>query len=107
MPQQRQPPTVNGPVHGVPCPHCGRTNDLRELDSQNLLDTGAEIVCSALDGTPSGGHCGRLFQVVRIQAVKFVVVAPMHKAPRQRLPAAQPARAVAPGGGIIRRLLGK
>jgi hypothetical protein len=105
MPQQRQPPTVNGPVHHVPCPHCGRRNDLRELDSQNLLDTGSEIICSPVDGAPNTGHCGRLFAVVGIRAVKFVVVAPLHKPARAGLPAAQPARAVAPG--LLQRLLGK
>lgn len=102
---QRQPPTVNGPVHHVPCPHCGRPNDLRELDSQNLLDTGAEIICSSVDGSAGTGHCGRLFMVSAVRIVKFVVVVPLHKVVRQGLPAAEPARAVAPG--LLQRLLGK
>ncbi len=109
MPQHlqrgQQPPTTNGPVHAVVCPHCGRPNDLRELDSQNLLDTGSEIVCSPLEGERDTGHCGRVFIVVRIQMIKAVVVTPSARPARHVAPAAQPARAVAPG--FLQRLLGK
>lgn len=99
----KAPPTTNGPVHHVPCPHCGKANDLRELDGQNLLDTGAEIICAPLDRTtPSVGYCGRMFQVVGILHVKLIRVAPMHAQPRHTLPQAQPAYTI--GHRQVRRL---
>ncbi len=101
----RQPPIVQGPVEQVPCPHCGRPNDMREIDSQNLLDTGSDFQCGPVDGQPNTGHCGRVFQVVRIRLVKLVAVIPVQRAPRAELPAAQPARAVSPG--VLRKLLGR
>jgi hypothetical protein len=107
--QQRRssapPPTTGGPVNAVRCPHCGRPNDLRELDTQNLLDTGSEIVCGPVDGQPNTGHCGRLFVVVRIQLIKAVQVAPSNNQARRGHPDPQPARTVGPG--MLRRLLGK
>lgn len=99
------PPTTNGPVHAVACPHCGRPNDLRELENQNLLDTGSEIVCGPVDGQPNTGHCGRVFVVTRIQMIKAVQVAPLNTQARRGQPAPQPARTVGPGG--LRKLLGK
>jgi hypothetical protein len=101
----RQPPSVQGPVHQVPCPHCGRPNDMREIDAQNLLDTGSEFQCTPVDGQPNTGHCGRVFVVTRIANVKLVAVAPVHRQVRQGLPPAQPARTVA--AGVLARLLGK
>jgi hypothetical protein len=98
-----QPPTTNGPVNAVQCPHCGRPNDLRELDSQNLLDTGSEIVCSPLEGQRDTGHCGRVFVVVAIQIVKAVVVRPSSRPARHAQASAQPAQAVSPG--FLQRLL--
>lgn len=103
--QRQTPPSTNGPVHAVHCPHCGRPNDLRELDSQNLLDTGSEIVCSPVEGQRNTGHCGRVFIVTRIQMIKAIQVVPSNRQPRQGAPAAQPARTVAPG--FLQRLLGK
>jgi hypothetical protein len=78
---------------------------MREIDAQNLLDTGSEFQCGPVDGQPNTGHCGRLFQVVGIRTVKNVVVTPIHRAPRQGLPAAAPARAVGPG--FLQKLLRK
>lgn len=102
MSQQKRPPTSKGPVHGVPCPHCGRPNDLRELDGQNVLDTGAEVICGPVDGAPNTGHCGRMFMVVSIQRVVVVTVAPMQGQPRQALPQAKPAYTI--GARAVRRL---
>lgn len=98
----RQPPTVNGPVNRVPCPHCGRPNDLRELDVQNLLDTGSDIVCGPVDRAQNTGHCGRMFQIVGIAHVKVIRVAPVQGQPRHALPQAQPAYTI--GGRQVRRL---
>lgn len=93
---RRPTPTTTGPVHAVPCPHCGRTNDLRELESQNLLDTGSQLVCAPVDRSQRNtGHCGRMFRVMRIQLVKAVQVARDDSAPREQPPEPQPARTVA------------
>ncbi len=102
-PGQRVPPTTHGPVDQVPCPHCGKPNDLRELDSQQLLDTGHEIVCGPLEGRPPIGHCGRVFTVAGIRMVKVIVVRPSQAQPRRQLAPSQPARTIGPG--LLRRLL--
>ncbi len=104
LPGQR-PPTTHGPVQQVPCPHCGKPNDLRELDAQNLLDTGGEIVCGPIEGQVNTGHCGRLFEIVGIRMIKVIVVRPSTKPVRQTTAPAQAARTVAPG--VLRRLLGR
>jgi hypothetical protein len=103
MPQQ-QPPTTSGPVDAVRCPHCGRGNDLRDLDSQNLLDTGNDITCEPHEGLANTGHCGRVFTVVAIRMVKLVVVRASTAQATRQVQAAPAARTVGPG--IIRRLLG-
>lgn len=96
LPGQQQPPTTHGPVNAVPCPHCGKPNDLRELDGQQLLDTGHGIECDV---------CHRLYDVVGIRTVKVVVLRASSRAPNAGQPDAQPARTVSPG--ILRRLLGR
>ena len=104
MPNQpRVSPTTHGTVDQVPCPHCGKPNDLRELDGQQLLDTGHDIVCGPLDGQLNVGHCGRLFTVVGIRMVKVIVVRQSHDQPRREAAPAQAARTI--GGGMLRRLL--
>lgn len=102
----RQPPTTQGPINGVPCPHCGSSNDLRELDNQRLLDTSHMIVCSPSDGNPNSG-CGRVFQVTRIQSVTMVQVRPVHGVDKALHPGTgrvMPARTIGPRQ--VRKLLG-
>lgn len=96
QPGPRLPPTTHGPIEQVPCPHCGKPNDLRELDGQQLLDTGHEIICD---------HCGRLFDIVGIKHIKVVVVRQSNNQPRRAEPEAQPATTI--GSGVLQRLLGK
>ncbi len=60
-----QQPQVAGPIHAVPCPHCGKPNDFRDLQQQQLLDTGHTVGCD---------HCGRQMDVVRIAPVTVISV---------------------------------
>lgn len=58
-------PSVNGPIDRVPCPHCGKAMDLRDLRDQNVLDTGHHLLCD---------HCQRWSEICAIQIVTFVAV---------------------------------
>ncbi|HEY4266776.1 MAG TPA: hypothetical protein VGM94_01160 [Galbitalea sp.] len=96
---QQLPPVTQGPIHRVPCPHCGQPEDFRALNDQQLLDTGHQVVCE---------HCGYSMEVVGIQDVKVVSVRKdprTHGRPRDPNPPAQPARTV--GAGMVNRLLGR
>ena len=64
-PQPTTPRQLNGAVHRVPCPWCGKTNDVRNLEQQQLLDAGTEYDCD---------HCGHIVQVLAVQMVKLVTV---------------------------------
>lgn len=59
---------VNGPLHAVPCAHCGRPNDLRDLDGQKILEVGSGLVCD---------HCGRTSKIAGIKELKIVVLKQM------------------------------
>lgn len=56
---------VQGMIEGVPCPHCGKKNDLRELEQQQLLDTGHQIACD---------FCQRSMEVTAIRKATIVAV---------------------------------
>lgn len=90
----QQSKTTQGAIDRVPCPHCGKPQDFRELNSQQLLDTGHEVTCDV---------CGRLMSVAGIHTIQVIVVRPLQGAARQRTPDAQPARTLAPNA--VRRLL--
>jgi len=85
------PATVQGPVDSVPCPHCGKTNDFRQLD--DVLDTGTDAACD---------HCHGLMRVAAIRDIKIVAV---HGLPgKMPVPqSVQPAMTIAPGA--LRRFL--
>lgn len=70
-----QPKWTQGPLHSVPCPNCGRTNDFRHLEQQQLLDTGHKILCG-LDNDSSRPGCGQSMEVVRVATIKMVAVRP-------------------------------
>jgi len=79
--QSRQQPAWNrGPIDRVPCPHCGRPNDFRELDNQQLLDTGHKVLCR---GENPGEGCGQLMEVVAIQTIKVLGVKPIRVTDQQ------------------------
>lgn len=83
-------PQTQGVIHAVPCPHCGKPNDFRELDSQQLLDTGHEVECDA---------CHRTMQVAQINVVKVLSVRPVAGAPvrtPQHMRPAQQATTISP-----------
>ncbi len=56
---------IKGAVHAVPCPFCGKANDLRDLEGQQLMDTGHEIDCD---------HCGNIMEIASIQTMKVIGV---------------------------------
>lgn len=78
---RQQAPCTRGTVDRVPCPNCGRPNDYRELDGQQLLDTGHRVICR---GENAGEGCGQLMEVVAIQVLKVVSVRPYRIAEHQR-----------------------
>lgn len=93
MPQQRphQLPQTGGPIDRVVCPHCGKTNDFRDLQSQQLMDTGSGVECD---------HCHRHMRIAAIRTVTLVAVVAI--TPSGELAAPAPP-ASAPGG--LRRFL--
>lgn len=74
MPQRQLPagpqaPRITGgAVQAVMCPSCGKAMDLRELQAQQLMDTGSEVECD---------HCHYICQIVGIQPVTYVTVRPI------------------------------
>lgn len=78
---QHQLPQTGGPIDRVVCPNCGKTNDFRELHSQQLMDTGSGVICD---------HCQRKMIIAAIRQVMFVAVTPVQ--PTNALPPAQPRR---------------
>jgi len=54
---------VTGSVDRMPCPHCGHSNDFRELDNQQCLDTGHEMSCD---------RCHRMMVITGIRVVKIM-----------------------------------
>lgn len=91
LPGQQLPPTVQGRLEAVPCPHCGKKNSFATVASEQLLDTGHEFDCD---------HCGQMMEVVAIQPVTLVTVrkslrqSGMTRVPQQR--PAQQARTLNP-----------
>lgn len=93
--------TVQGTIDRVPCPHCSKPSDLRDLQSQQLLDTGHKLSCD---------HCHRMMEVTAIRTLTVVAVrrcAGMAKDAQGRPQYAQ--QQLPPQGGIlggVKRLLG-
>lgn len=77
-PQQR--PTTQGTVERMPCPHCGKPNDFRELDNQQCLDTGHKMSCD---------WCHHRMEITMIRVVKFVQARPIDGVAVPALGAAQ------------------
>lgn len=67
LPGPQQPRVSGGPVQSVVCPSCGSPNDLRELQAQQLMDTGSEVECD---------KCKSLCIIVAIQPITYVTVRP-------------------------------
>lgn len=90
---RQQPKSCQGTEDRVPCPHCGRAIDFRELGAQQLLDTGHEVVCR----NDEGEGCGQMMVVVGIRVVKVIAVKPVLGVPvrRDQRPA-QEARTMSP-----------
>jgi hypothetical protein len=58
-------PTTNGTINSVRCPLCGKPNDFRDIQSQQLLDTGNVVDCD---------HCHQLMEIVAIRPMTVVTV---------------------------------
>ncbi len=58
-----QPVWIAGPIERVPCPHCSKTMDMRDLRDQNLLDTGKMVECD---------FCKRWSEICAIQPVTMI-----------------------------------
>jgi hypothetical protein len=52
----------------MPCPHCGKPNDFRELDNVQCLDTGSTMVCD---------HCNRKMVICVIRVIKVMQAKPI------------------------------
>lgn len=57
--------TTHGPLHAVPCAHCGGANDMRDIKDQGLLDNGQAMICD---------HCGRRSEIVQVAETTIVKV---------------------------------
>lgn len=57
--------TTSGPLHAVPCAHCGAKQDARELDAQQLIETGQGLVCD---------NCKRTSTIVGVRQTKVIVL---------------------------------
>ena len=84
---RNQQPQTHGPVDRVPCAHCGKPLDMRNLQSQQLLDTGHELACE---------HCGRMNQVAGIRVVTVVSLRQSTRQPRRSDPEPREARTISP-----------
>ena len=93
-------PISSGPIHAVVCPYCGQANDLRDLQSQQLLDTGSGVVCD---------KCHMTALVTQIVPVTFVSLRPSNKGMARPADMPRPAttisaqRASALAGGVSGR----
>lgn len=83
-PPPAAPQTTAGPLHKVPCPHCGHPNDCRLLHEQSLLEAGHKIDCD---------RCHRLMLVLSCAPVVMVQV--------RQLPGVAPGHS--PAGGQLQR----
>ena len=66
-PAPTTPATVEGPVHKVPCPWCGKPGDLRGIQSQigQAFEAGCTYGCD---------HCKGLIKITRVAPVTIVQV---------------------------------
>lgn len=94
MPGTPIPPPANahktGPIHAVPCAHCGLPNDLRKIKDEGVLERGGNMECD---------HCHMFSEIVAIQPVTIIAVRQSKKmrGRAQTAAAAPPARTVSPG----------
>jgi NAD-dependent SIR2 family protein deacetylase len=85
---------TKGPIESVPCPHCGKPNDFRDLKAEQTLDTGEVASCD---------HCDRLMSITAIQEVVMISVQPRDGRAHPQAVPPQPASTV--GTAALRRYL--
>lgn len=125
---QQSPKITAGPLHAVPCPHCGHKGDYRQLKElgggqsfgrnvrmyrgqDGKLDASAEGVSTGMLETGNQVSCDKCGRVSVIVAIQTVTVMKLRQTGGRRpvdQQAAAQARAVqrrpgAAGGGIFRR----
>lgn len=104
LPGQQASPTITGPVERVPCPHCGKHNDFRHLQEQQLLDTGSTIVCEVKDAHGHVIGCGKIMKVVAVRQILAVAVCATSIPAGASAGSAAPARTI--GARALRKLIG-
>lgn len=57
------PPTTQGPIDRVPCPHCGKPNNFK--GHYEMLDPGNVFACD---------HCKNPMQVAGVRDVKVILL---------------------------------
>lgn len=107
LPGQQSSPVITGPVERVTCPHCGKPNDFRPLQEQQLLDTGSTVQCDAKDARGNTIGCGRIMKVVAVRQVLVVAVQASNEPPRGTDGGGNAAPARTIGAKAMRRLLGR
>jgi len=90
----QQSPGVTGPIDRVPCPHCGKPNDFRDLSSQQLLDTGHRLFCDS---------CGNSMEIAAIRTMTFLLVRPLRGGGARPIAGPHDARTISPAQ--LQRLL--
>lgn len=106
IPGQAQAKVVQGPIDRVPCPWCGKANDFRIMEQEQLLDTGGEHWCD---------YCGMSMEIVAIKTIQAVAVrknpkggrAPQAQAAARRIAQQRQIQQQQQKPGLLQRLLGK
>lgn len=57
-------PWVNGQIHAVPCPNCGKQNDFRPLKDYGC-ESGNVVSCD---------YCTQMMEIVKVQAITVISV---------------------------------
>jgi DNA-directed RNA polymerase subunit RPC12/RpoP len=58
-------PTTRGTLTKTPCPHCGKSNNLKSVAELELLEVGTKLECD---------HCQRLFKIIHVQPTVLLTV---------------------------------
>lgn len=68
-PKNAPPPSgkiIQGPIEKVPCPHCGKPNDVAsELTELNMVEPGVVLICD---------FCHKKMQIVKVTIITMVAV---------------------------------
>jgi hypothetical protein len=65
MPGPTAAKTTQGPLHAVPCAHCGAPQDARVLDEQKLIEVGQGMICD---------NCNKTSVIAGVRQTKVIVL---------------------------------